>query len=496
MQQSRRTQPCERDIHRPLRTLAGNAAARVLGFRCAIALLLVAAALPLAMFTEPQLPDSFLAFFLCAVILAAWIGRIAAGVVASLVSMVAVDYYFVAPINAFAMQVHELSYLVSFLGTAVAIGYGRRDAKVGERDQAAEFHQVFERAPEAMMLTDVRGYVFKINSSFVNMFGYVVEEVSDRLSIDLIVPAHLRSEALKARTMLTHGYDVELDTIRQRKDRSALPVVEISFPITAAGLCVGYCSVFRSAAAVPRLVETAQLGRELAEFERGASMRELVATIAHEVNQPIGAIAINAGVAKRWLRCDPPNAVDAEAALDSIVDDAHRAASVISRVRSAVNRRATPMVALDVNTIIDDVVQATSDVIHAQGVELRTGNDEALRPVVGDPLSIRQVLMNLVMNSLDSLSTVTDRPRFLAIAASNLDDGILVEVTDSGDGWDDRDMDCLFEPFFTTKETAVGLGLTTSRSIIEAHEGRLWAERRVPFGAIFRFSIPAARCWP
>jgi len=218
-------------------------------------------------------------------------------------------------------------------------------------------------------------------------------------------------------------------------------------------------------------------------------MGELVASIAHEVNQPIAAIVTNANAAQRWLSHQPPAPHEAEEALGRIVQDANRAGAVIGRIRALVRKTSTQMTSLDMNDLIKSVLVLTEHEMRRGGVELRT-ELAAVPPVSGDRIQLQQVMLNLIMNSIDAMSSIQNRRRELQVRLKHVQDSVLVEIQDSGIGWDPKTGERMFEAFFSTKPEGMGMGLTISYSIIEAHGGRLRATLAAPHGAVFSFILP------
>src|SRR5689334_5703664 len=175
------------------------------GFRYVVALAFVAGALFFSLILKPFVPDGFLIFFLLAVMLSGWFGRTAAGLFAVFVSIVVVDYYFIAPYRAIVMEIDEIPYFLTFLISAVVTSWLASARKQTEEKQKAYLDELFEQAPEAIMLIDLRDRILRVNKKFSQIFGYTAEEVVNAQSIDLIVPNHLRTDALKAREHLAAG---------------------------------------------------------------------------------------------------------------------------------------------------------------------------------------------------------------------------------------------------------------------------------------------------
>jgi PAS domain S-box-containing protein len=460
-------------------------------FRYGIALVFVGAALGLSLLVHHSLPDGFLIFFLSAVMLAGWFGRTGAGLFAVIVSMVTVDYYFIPPYRAFVVELDELPYFLSFLFSAVVTSWLGSARRYAEEKQTAHLDELFEQTPEAIMLVDLRDRVLRVNKEFTHIFGYTMDEVSKRPSTELIVPAELRAEARNARERLATGQDVNMETVRVRKDGSQVSVSEVAFPVVANGKAIAYYVIFRDITERKRAQEELQKAQsELARLSRITTMGELAASIAHEINQPIGAIVTNGNAAVRWLGQQPPQLEGAEEALECIVRDANRAADVIGRIRSLLKKNATPMVRVDINEIIREVLMLTAYETNRRCVAVTADLGSNLPAVLGDRVQLQQVILNLIMNSLDALSAITGRSRRLCIKSTRVSDGLIIMVEDSGQGWDSQHSNSMFDPFFTTKKDGIGMGLTISRSIIEAHGGRLWAERSTPEGATLKFSLP------
>lgn len=463
----------------------------VIRYVCAFVFVAIATILSLVL--QPVLPDAFLVFYLSAVMLAGWYGRTGGGLFAVVLAMVVVDFYFIPPYRAFVIELDELPYFLSFLLSALVtswLGSARRQA---EELQKAHLDELFEQTPDAIMLVDLEDKVLRINKEFTRIFGYTKTEIVNGTSTDLIVPPQLRTEVLENRARLATGEHDSTETVRHRKGRSPIDVSEVSFPVIVNGQCIAYYVVFRDITRSKKALQDLQTAQgELAHLSRLTTMGELAASIAHEINQPIGAIVTNSDAAVRWLRRQPPEVSEAREVLEWIVRDANRAAEVIGRIRSLLAKSPTPMVHLDINEIIREVLLLTSHEINRHGASVTTELSHPLSPILGDRVRLQQVMLNLIMNSLDAMSNIVDHPRHLHLRSMMNGESIYVHVEDSGRGWEEQHTDSMFDPFFTTKKDGIGMGLTISRSIIEAHGGQLRAERRTPYGARMSFSLPTA----
>jgi two-component system sensor histidine kinase/response regulator len=234
------------------------------------------------------------------------------------------------------------------------------------------------------------------------------------------------------------------------------------------------------------------VNEELTRVARIAAMGELTASIAHEINQPLTAVATNASAALRWLAVRPPNLAEAQEAMASAMREANRAGRVIERVRTLLKKAPPEMRPLDVNEVIREILALVQRQLTSAGVAIHTQLVPAVPIVLGDRVQLQQVMLNLIMNGIDAMSAIVDRPRELVIKSAKHPDGVLIQVQDSGRGLDPEQADRIFEPFFTTKPEGIGMGLSISRSIVESHGGRLWATPGSPHGAVFHLILPAA----
>jgi C4-dicarboxylate-specific signal transduction histidine kinase len=231
---------------------------------------------------------------------------------------------------------------------------------------------------------------------------------------------------------------------------------------------------------------------ELARMARLTTMGELVASIAHEIHQPLSAVATSGSACLRWLDRDQPNLDAARDAASRIVRDAHRAGDVIHGLRALAQKSGTQKTELDINGAIRDVLALSRSDLQRHGVALHTDLSAEFRPVFGDRVQLQQVLLNLIANAIDAMSAVTDHPKMLTITSKPAEPGeMLVAVEDTGTGLDPGIADRIFTPFVTTKPAGMGMGLSICRSIIEAHDGRLWVSPGVPCGTVFCFTVPS-----
>lgn len=264
-------------------------------------------------------------------------------------------------------------------------------------------------------------------------------------------------------------------------------VVNCAISLAAIGLTT-YLSL-RTAAAEAMARETQA---KLAHITRVTMLGELTASIAHELNQPLAAIVLNGNAALRWLSGKPANPSEAGKAAERIVRDAERATDLIRRLRSLTRPAVGKAVWLDVNTVISDTLTLVQNEAGRNDVSLRTELAGNLPLVQVDPVQIQQVILNLILNALDAVSGEEERD-VTVVTSPGKSGEIVIAVRDSGLGLNGVQLDRIFDAFYTTKPEGLGMGLAISRSIVESHGGRIWAEPALPRGAAFRFSLPARR---
>ena len=231
---------------------------------------------------------------------------------------------------------------------------------------------------------------------------------------------------------------------------------------------------------------------ELAQVSKLTNLGEMAASIAHEVNQPLTAVTNNGNACLRLLANHNLEPDVLRRALEEIVADGTRASAVLARIRAFIKKGSVEKIALNINEVIQEVLLLAGRELYENQVSVDRQLKADLPLVLADRVQLQQVLLNLVMNGIEALAAVTDRPRLLCVQSRVDESGdVLVAVSDSGSGFG-SEMDRVFTPFFTTKAKGMGMGLSISRSLVEGHCGRLWAAPNSPHGAVFSFTLPAA----
>ena len=447
---------------------------------------------------------------LAAIVLSAWYGGRGPGLLASLICVTGVSYLFIPPVNSFATAPdHVLPFLI-FVGLCLLLSEfsaGRRRTEHAlrasdERLRASEarFRTFVDRATDAFFLLDEQLAVVDVNRQACESLGWSREELIGMHPRDFDVALDEPSIARLAERAAA-GETITFATRHRRKDGTVFPV-EIRTSMFQQGGRPFYLALARDiserkrAEDVLREKDSAlQMARtELAHVSRLTTLGELTTSIVHEVSQPLGAMVARAAAGARWLAAEPPDITEARSALDNIAVDGKRAREVIARIRALTKRQAPRKELLDVNRKVREVLALAEHELKTHDTVLRTELAPTLPGVAGDRVQLQQVLLNLIVNAIEAMSGVHDRPRELTIVTAASEPGaVVVEVRDSGPGLDEEGAERVFEPFYTTKAQGIGIGLSISRSIVEAHGGRLWATSNQPHGAVFRFSLPVAQ---
>jgi PAS domain S-box-containing protein len=343
------------------------------------------------------------------------------------------------------------------------------------------------------------GRFIDANDAFLRIIGYDREDFrSGRLRWTDLTPSEWRDVTEQSWTELeATGTAQPYEKEYLRKDGSRVPVLvgRAMFEGTrdeGVGFVIDLTDRKRAEQAIRESERRlSQVQMELAHANRVATMGQLSASIAHEINQPIASAVINANVALNFLRAQPPNYEEAQAALNAIVDNGIRAGNVIDRIRALVKKAPPRKDSLDINEAVLEVLALAQGEMANNRISVDTQLANSLPVVQGDRVQLQQVLLNLFVNAIEAMGGMSKGPRELLISTERIDTGkVLVSVRDSGPGLASESVEDLFEAFYTTKPNGLGMGLSICRSIIEAHQGRLWATSNMPRGAAFQFTLP------
>jgi PAS domain S-box-containing protein len=487
--------------------------------RYAIAALSIALALVVAELTVVFLhTEPVVSLFLCAILFAAWFGGLGPGLFAVVLAFLAFDYYLVAPFNSFAVETTEIPRLVLFAITALFVSFlsasQRNTAETLRRSRdsllaAMEDQRRVERAlrhsemylAEAQRLSHTGSFGWNVSSGEIfwsgETFRILGYEKMPSATVDMVLQrVHPEDRALVGGTIDCAANDAKDFDCEHRllmTDGSVKHIHAVAHAVRDASGGIEFVGTVMDVTAAKRAERKLHEAQtELAHATRVTTLGELTASIAHEVNQPLAGVVSSGNACLRWLASQPPNIENAKQSAERIIRDANRASEVIQRVRSLAKKEPLQKVWLNINeTVLETLVLTRMEVAqHRASLSMQLSDDAPL--VWTDRIQLQQVILNLIMNAIEAVSAVGDGPRDLLVSTAKHEaDGVLLTVRDSGTGLDPEKLDHIFDAFYTTKREGMGMGLAVSRSIIEAHGGRLWASPNKPRGAVFQFTLPS-----
>jgi PAS domain S-box-containing protein len=353
------------------------------------------------------------------------------------------------------------------------------------------WRSAFDASTLGMALVDRELKFVAANAAFRSMLGYGDSELRGLTPLDILVEED-REASRRLHGELAQGARQCGDLVGRyrRKDGpevwahvylSAIPgqdprlVLATAIDITSRKLAEDAARVAQS---------------DLARIARLITVGEMTASIAHEINQPLGAVVANGNAGLRWLARATPDIEEARAALKRIVNEGHRAGQVIGGIRSMFKKDGGTKAPHDVNELVREVLALVHGEVEKERVTVRTELVDELPPVLVDRAQLRHVILNLVSNAIDAMNSQNGRARVLRLRSEHAGDNVMVTVEDSGSGIDRENMNRIFEAFFTTKPQGMGMGLSICRSIVESHGGRLSAACGHPHGAVFQVVLP------
>ncbi len=501
-----------------------------------IAFVSVAAALIVSRWPILHLQDAPVSLFLCAVILTAWFGGVWPGLVATALSALAFYYYFLPPVYSLYAKPEEVPRFAIFMVSALFVGslsVAQRNAteslrrarddlkvRVQEIQQTNEALQVESR--ERMQVEDrlrrSEGYLAEAQKlshtgSWASMpavgeIRYLSEECYRVLGFDphggqpryemffqRIHPDDQAEVREAVETAADAKAEFELDYRIVHPGGETRDIHVVGHPVLSpSGDLVEFVGTVMDITERKRAEREherlRQANADLARIGRVTTMGELTASLAHEVNQPIAAANTNANTCLRWLAADTPNIEEARAAAMRIVNDGNRAAEIVNRIRQLFKKGTSQRELVDVNEIIREMIVLLRGETTRYNIVVVTDFAANLPKVMADRVQLQQVLMNLMINGIEAMKDA-EGTRELAIKSQRMEnEEVVVSVTDTGVGLPQQQAEQIFNAFFTTKPQGTGMGLRISRSIIESHDGRLWAADNSPRGASFYFSLP------
>jgi PAS domain S-box-containing protein len=431
--------------------------------------------------------------FLLALAVATWYGGTAAAMLALLLSCISFAYFFLGPFHMLFIAFASFASLVIWFCTV------RRHVERALRRSEAYLAEAEKLSHTGSFGWDVSSGKMYWSQETFRIFEY---DAATKPTLKLVLHRthpEDRTKVEKAIDQVSEGKDFDFEQRLLTPDGSVKYLRVVGRPSNDAS---GY---FEFVGAVTDITERKraeqelhqkevslrEVQTELAHVSRVTTMGQLAASIAHEVNQPLAGIVTNANASLRWLVGDSPNLAEAREAIRRSIRDGNRAGDVVSRMRTLFKKASTAKERFDINGAVEEVAVLTQSEARRNKVALRMELAANLPPAMGDRVQIQQVLMNLILNAFEAMSTVEDRERDLVIRTQRGEgDEVRVAVQDSGIGLDPKNVERIFDAFHTTKTGGLGMGLSISRSIIEAHGGQLRARTNSPRGAAFEFTVP------
>jgi PAS domain S-box-containing protein len=464
----------------------------------------------------------FVFLFFGAIMGSAWFGGVIAGFMAVVLSSLTITYFFIPPLFSITVAKESQSFLTAFILSAIAIAIvssSRKRAETIVRDardslettvqeRTAELLRsnqeiqeserklriVTEGIPQQIWRADNLGRIEYSNQHLLNYIGGSAESLLGELFSSILhtEDAPLFNQSWEAAVAAGERFEYEARVrgadgafrwflVRSIPHRSHENQVAHWFGI--------HIDIEDQHRAQQRLLSAHE---DLSRFSRTMSLAQMAASIAHELNQPLTAVITHASACRRWLRAEPANLARATAAADSVVEETTRAANVVRRVRSLLGKTDSIRESTDLNSLIMDLARLLRDDAVRRGVLIKLRLAENLPHIEIDPVQIQQVLLNLAMNGMEAM-TEASPPKVLEICTREQNyEEVAVSIKDYGPGFSERVKSSMFEPFFTTKPEGTGIGLSICRSIIEAHDGRIWAER-TEHGTVFEFALKVSQ---
>jgi PAS domain S-box-containing protein len=482
----------------------------------------VTLALVLSLFLQRFFLYPFLFLFFASVMGSAWFGGAVSGLVAVLLSTLAVDFFFVRPFNSFAVSATDASYFAAFVACSLAASWvssskrnseealkearDRLEVRVAQRTAALERsnaelreseHQLrllTEAIPQQIWSATPDGSIDYCNQRLLEYAGRAMEEMQGERFIETIHPEDREGFRQNWRGALPNGKPFEGEWRVRGADGQYRTFFTRSVPLRRAGggkplRWYGTNTAMEKRKEAEQALMSTQA--ELARLSRVLTMGELTASIAHEVNQPLTAVVTNGHACLEWLSGNAPNLGEARQAAERIIQDGTRAGTVLSSIRALFKKETPAKDWLDMNEVIRELTVFLRDEAMRHHIVLRADLAPDVPKVTGDRVQLQQVVLNLVMNGIEAMRGTNSGPKELRICTRKDSlEGVLVQVEDSGTGICPDIAGKIFDPFFTTKPQGIGMGLSISRSIVESHEGSLWASPRPSGGAIFQFTVP------
>jgi PAS domain S-box-containing protein len=468
-------------------------------FTYAVAVVSVSAALIIARVLQMYFEPAPASLFLCAVMFSAWFGGFRPGLLATVLSVVSLNYYFAPPLYSMAVELREIPRLVIFSLAAVLVGSlsaAQKRAEEKMRQAERELRATIDTIPTLAWHARPDGSVEYHNRRWLHYTGLTADDALDWDWKVAIHPEDLATLTNTWRSIFAAGTPGDVEARLRRFDGEYRWFLFRAEPLRdELGKIVRWYGANTDIEDRRRAEEALHHAQaELAHVARVTALGELAASIAHEVNQPLAAIVADANACLNWLAAERPDLNNVRESLAAIVSDGDRAGQVVARIRALLSRSSAGRRPCDLEGVIAGVLPLIRPALARPGIILETSLATDLPQVMGDPIELQQVLLNLLLNAAEASKGVAPERRRVVVRSmvEQREDGpwAFVAVEDAGVGISTADAARLFEAFYTTKPDGLGMGLSISRSIIERHGGRMWATGNAHYGATFSFALP------
>jgi two-component system sensor kinase FixL len=476
-------------------------------------------------------PDVLISpLFFLAILLSAWFGGFGPGIVAASLATLAINYFFLHQMQTLRISLTDIPKITVFFASALLVSSwsaakgraetllrrARDELEARVQERTAELRQSNEQLKteiaererveevlrkqahlldlthDSVFVRDINDVIIYWNRGAVELYGWTREEAVGQVTHELlqtIFPAQIG----EITTELFRSGRWEGELVHTKRDGTQITVASRwSLQRDEQGRPIATLETNNDITERRQAEEGLRKAQaELAHVTRVMTMGELASSIAHEVNQPLTAVVTNGNACLRWLASEPANLDEARECVRRIIRDGNRASEVIARIRALAKKSSPDKAPLNLNETIQEVLALTNNEARRNRVSLQTELAASLPSVLGDRVQLQQVILNLVINGIESMKGVANQPRELLIMSDRYEsDKVFVAVQDTGVGLDQESLDRIFNAFYTTKPEGMGMGLSISRSIIEAHGGRLWARPNEGLGATFQFILP------
>lgn len=463
----------------------------------------------------------FVFLFFGAVMGSAWFGGMVAGFIAVILSSFVIGYFFIPPFFSFDIAKESQSFFAAFIlcATAITVVSSARkraenairrardelDAKVQERtaelvrsnleiqESERQLRLLTEAIPQQIWRTDDAGRIEYCNRHLRDYLGREAESIKEEVLFDVIHPEDRPLFRLGWQKALAMGDRFEVEVRVRGADYIYRWFLVRSIPQRSEdGRIARWYGIHIDIEEQRRAQQSLSRAQEdLSRLSHTLSMAEMAASIAHELNQPLTAVVTHAYACREWLQCNPANLEKASSTAEKIVQESTRASAVVRRVRALFRKESQVRESTNINQLIEEMARLMRGESIRRDVSIRLKLAEDLPQLELDPVQIQQVILNLAMNGMDAMEHNARARELVIKTEKHGDGGILVAVEDQGSGIPPETLTRMFDPFFTTKPQGTGMGLAICRSIIEAHDGKIWAENSAGGGATLQFALPA-----